>query len=179
MAVTYTYSGSLNYNFNATVTFGGDQGGNQQGTFSPTIISFGTSGGSAPTLSGFVKGSVNATTGTANLRLAHATNVFVSCGGTATYSDGFTVAGSKVKLLAFQNNDTTASITIVSATANGFTLMSTTASSLAPLLPGGIHTFYFPSGWPSGGLTAGTNDQLGILADVGSPSLTVLVCYGP
>jgi hypothetical protein len=177
MAVTYVFAGSLQINSGAQVTFSGDQTGIPQTAFNSTIT-FAATGGTAPVIAGFVKASVNASTVSTNILLAHATNILTNFSGTAVYSDGFTVAGQKVKELIIINNDATNNITVGTPSANSFPIIAATNQSLAVLHPGGLFVFYDPTGFPSGGLTTGTNDAISVISSAGTPNFTVMVKYG-
>lgn len=180
MAVTYTFSGSAQFNIQAQVAFGGDQAGQQSVSFNPGIITFAASGGTAPTMTGFVAGTANATTATLNLLLAHATNILNAFTATAVYSDGFTVAGSKVKYLCIKNTDAANTLTIKTpVTAIQFPVIQATAQSFAALNPGGIFQWYDPTGLPSTGLTTGTNDALTLVSNSGTCGFSVMVIFGP
>jgi hypothetical protein len=176
MSVTYTFSGSLQITASAKDDFGGDWKGSESIARNLSLV-FAASGGAAPTISGFVTGVVTTSTTPANLLLAHATNIFTNLTGTATYSTGFTVAGSKVKFLLFENLDTTDSITISTPAANGFPIIQQASKDLRTLAPADVYLFYMKAG--SAALTTGSNDALALVASANTPTMQVTVFYGP
>jgi hypothetical protein len=176
MSITRTFSGSLDINAVAKDTLSGDIAGTES-IVRALSIAFAASGGSAPTISGFITGAVATSTTPADLLLAHATNIFVNFGGTATYSTGFTVAGSKVKLLLLENLDTTNSITVTTPHLHSFPIIQAADQSLRDLGPGDVYLFFAKAG--SAALTTGSNDALTLVSSAGTPQLQVSVLYGP
>lgn len=174
MATTATYSGSLNINAQANAALSVDQLGS---SYVQDLISitFAASGGTAPTISGFFRGVAVCAAG--DWLLAHATDPLQSMGD-ATYSTGFTVASSKLKLLLVQNLDSTNTITIIQGAINGLTIFDA-ASHGVKIGPGGIWLFYDKAGSLSGALTTGSNDKLTISVSAGSPNAQVSCYYGP
>lgn len=177
MAQTNTYSGALTILAQGKNTLGGDTSGEQKGTVNKSIT-FSASGGSAPTISGFFSATATLNGSAANLLLAHATNPFTNLNaGTVTYSDGFTVASSKLKLLIFENLDNSIAITIGTPSANRFELIQANSQSLRALAAGDIFMFYMKAG--SAALTTGSNDAIALTPASGSPTLQVSAFYGP
>lgn len=172
MATTTVYSAALSLKALARAAFSGDSTGGR--TIEETLnLTFAAAGGSDPTISGFLKGTVTVAAG--DLLLAHATDPFQAMGD-AGYSDGFTVAGSKIKLLIIRNSDATRSITVARAAANGLPIFDTAGDSVT-IPPGGVFLFYLPTG--TAALTTGSNDALTLTPSAGNPTAEVTVFYGP
>lgn len=173
MALTTTYSGSLSLAIALRSAFGGDYSGGQEAE-ERLSVTFAAAGGTAPTLSGFLMGTADAAAG--DWLLAHATDPFQGMGD-ATYSAGFTVAGTKLKLLYIKNEDATNSVTIIRGAANGLPIFAAAGDGLT-ILPGGVLLLYDPAGLTAA-LTTTSNDKLTLSVSGGSPDLTVLCGYGP
>jgi hypothetical protein len=171
--MAYTYSGSLSIGMDVLVTASGDPiSGNMKlaEVFSAVLAA---SGGTAPTVSGFLAGTFVAAAG--DLLLAHATDPLGSM-GSETYSAGFTVASSKLKVLAIRNNDATNTVTIVRAAANGLPIFAA-AGDGTTLDAGGFFLWHNKAG--TAALTTGSNDALTISVGGGTPSCDIVAIYGP
>lgn len=172
MATTATYSANLDLGGSAQALLGGDRSGTEVDKFRE-IIAWAAAGGSAPTISGFFKGV--ATVAAGDWLLAHATDPLGTMGD-ATYSEGFVVAGSKLKLLMIKNLSTTDSITVARGAANGLPIFDAAGDSVT-LAPGDIFLFYKKAG--TAALTTGSNDKLTLTPSAGSPTCDVRAWYGP
>lgn len=172
MATTTTYSGTTSISVAMRNALSGELTGEENAIFS-AALTFAAAGGTAPTLSGFFKGTATCAAG--DWLLAHATDPLQSQ-GSATYSQGFTVASSKLKLLVVKNEDSTNSITIARGSTNGLPIFDA-ASDAITLAPGDIFLYYKQAG--TAALTTGSNDKLTISVSGGSPTATVLAAYGP
>lgn len=172
MALTTTLSGSATLQATAKSLYSGDRAGEETVSFSD-LLTFAASGGDAPTISGFFKGTATCAAG--DWLLAHATDPLGAMGD-AGYNQGFTVASSKLKLLYIKNLDSTNSITIARGATNGLPLFDTANDSIT-LAPGDIFIFYKKAG--TAALTSGSNDKLTIAVSAGSPTCTVIALYGP
>jgi hypothetical protein len=173
LAITTTYSGSLALQIALRAAYSGDREGGEEAKIA-LAIAFAAAGGTAPTLSGFLKGTVTAAAG--DLLLAHATDPLQGMGD-ARYTEGFAVAGTKLKLFFFQNNDPTNSVTIIRGAANGLPIFAAAGDGLT-VLPGGVVFLYDPAGLTAA-LVSGTNDKATLAVSAGAPSCTLLAGYGP
>lgn len=172
MATTYTYGGS------AEITVSGQASASADltGTISASLtaaLEFAAAGGTAPTVSGFLRGDGIAAAG--DLLLAHATDPLQGMGDSG-YSPGFTVAGSKLKLLMITNTDSTNSITITRKTAAGLPIFDADGDAIT-LAPGDVFFFYKQAG--TAALTTTTNDGLTISVSGGAPTFSLIALYGP
>lgn len=172
MAVTTTFSGSANIAIEGLATFSVDRTGAQRATINKALT-FAASGGSAPTISGFLYGTLTCSAG--DILLAHATDPFQGMGD-ADYSPGFTVASSKLKLLYFENTDSTNTITIARKTTNGLPIFNAADDALT-LAAGDVFLYFKRAG--TAALTTGSNDALTISVGAGSPTMIACVLYGP
>lgn len=172
MATTVVYSGSLKVQADARAAFSVDTLG---GRSVQQLIEklFAAAGGEAPTLSGFLRGTLAVSVG--DILLAHATDPFQAMGDSA-YSDGFTVAGSRLKLLLCENKDGTNSVQIARGSTNGLPIF-VAAGDGVDVGPGGAFLWYHPTGTAT--LTTGSNDKLTLTPSAGSPSMEVVAFYGP
>jgi hypothetical protein len=153
--------------------YSGDRDGGEEAR-AALSVAFAPTGGTAPTLSGFLKGTVAAAAG--DLLLAHATDPLQGMGD-ARYSEGFAVAGTKLKLLFIQNNDPTNSVTIIRGAANGLPIFAAAGDGLT-ILPGGVLFLYDPAGLTAA-LVSGSNDKLTASVSGGTPSCEIICGYGP
>jgi hypothetical protein len=96
--------------------------------------------------------------------------------GDAAYSEGFTVAGSKLKFLLIENLDATQTITVIQGAAAGLPIFAAAGDGVA-IAPGGIHMFYNPAG--TAALTTTSNDKLTVSVSGGSPTFRLVAAYGP
>lgn len=172
MANTNSYRGSSSLSFQASASFSGDTQGSRTGAWAFTRT-YSPAGGDSPTISGFVRGTITVAAG--DLLLAHASDPFQGMGD-ATYSDGFTVAGTKIKAIAFRNCSDSLSITIARGAANGLPIFDAAGDAIT-LPPLGCFVLEFPSG--TAALTTGSNDKLTLAPSSGSPTMEILVIYGP
>jgi hypothetical protein len=134
---------------------------------------FAAAGGTAPTLSGFLKGIL--TTAAGDILLAHATDPFQSM-GSAEYSPGFTVASSKLKLLVIRNTHASISFAVARKSTNGLPIFDA-ASDAVTVTAGGCFVYYNPAG--TAALTTGSNDALTITPVSGNPTAVLSAFYGP
>ena len=172
MAVTTTYSGTVQLAINFNCAFSGDRDGSEAAAYR-LLTTFAASGGTAPTISGFLKGTITAAAG--DILLAHATDPLQSMGD-AGYSEGFTVASTKLKFLYIENLDTTNTITISRGTTNGLPIFNA-ADDAITLAAGDFFCYYKKAG--TAALTTGSNDKLTIAVGGGSPTATIIAAYGP
>lgn len=168
-ATTYTFSGKYNMTLEGKLLFGGDKAGEEKVTATQGIS---LTPSTAPTITGFLKGTFSVSGGT-DLLLAHATDPLQGAGD-AQYSSGFTVAGSKIKLLYIEVL-TGAILTVARASSNGLTLLSA-ASDAIPLTIGDILQIYRKAGGDA--LTTGSNDALTLTPSAGTITGTIVVLYG-
>ncbi len=173
MATTYSYSGSLLFTLLASVAFSGETTGTQQSKKQLTIT-FDPSGGDAPTISGFLSGSLSFS-GSVDMLLADPTDP-TQAAGTAAYSPGFTVAGSKIKAFYLRNTSTTASITIARGAANGVPIFDA-ASDAITIPAGGMIYIEYRAG--TAALTTTSNDKLTRTSSSGTATADMVVIYGP
>ena len=173
MAITTALSGSAVLQLLFRAAYSGDRGGGEEMEKRLSVV-FAAAGGAAPTISGFVGGTIVAAAG--DLLLAHATDPFQAM-GSARYSEGFAVAGTKLKGFFFQNNDAAETVTIVRGAANGLPIFLAAGDGLT-VGPGAHLWLYNPLGLTAA-LTTGSNDKLTISVSGGTPSCDVIAVYGP
>lgn len=171
--MAYTYEGSLGLFLNATATADGDPVSGVHKLAQSLEAALAASGGTAPTISGFLAGEIVAAAG--DLLLAHDTDPFQGM-GSSTYSAGFSPASSKIKALFIKNTDATNTITIARAASNGLPVFDTAGDSIT--LAAGDCFFYFKKAGTAA-LTTGSNDALTISVGGGAPTADVVVIYGP
>ena len=172
MALTTTLSGNATLQANFKSVFSVDRSGEETVGFSD-LLTFAAAGGDAPTISGFFKGTATCAAG--DWLLAHATDPLQSMGD-AGYSEGFTVASTKLKFLYIENLDTTNTITISRGTTNGLPIFNA-ADDAITLAAGDFFCYYKKAG--TAALTTGSNDKLTIAVGGGSPTATIIAAYGP
>jgi hypothetical protein len=170
MSTTYTPSGALNIQGNAAVQASGDQAG-QIRAAQAVAITYSAPGGMAPTISGYLAGTISPSTGTTYL-LAAATAPF------GAYSPGLVPNGLKVKEMWIQNLDPTNAVTVARAASDGLPFLSG-ASDGVVVQPGGLYLWTDPTGATIGALSTGVNDAMVVTPAAGSPSVFVVVKYGP
>ena len=175
MAVATTMSGSLALSLLAQAAYGTDWGGSATAKQVDTIT-FAASGGTDPTLAGYLKGT-GSISGAVDMLLAHATDPFQGAGD-ATYSTGYAPTGvGKIKAIYVQN--TTAAgggnLTLARGAANGCPIFDTAGDSVT-LPPGGIMLLYFKTG--TAVLTTTSNDKLVATPSTGTVTFEMLVIYG-
>lgn len=172
MATTETYSGSADIAFRAAAAFTGDQSGSQSAS-STITLAYAASGGDAPTISGFIKGTLTVASA-ADIELAHATDPFLTFGD-AEYSSGFAATGSKLKTLIIRNTGTTGSCVISRTATTGLPIFQADGDAVN-LDPGDIFVFHKKTG--TAALTNDTNDHL-TLTPTGTATLELMAIYGP
>ena len=172
MALTTTLSGSATLQASFKSVFSVDRAGEESVAFSD-LLTFAASGGDAPTISGFFKGTATCAAG--DWLLAHASDPLGTMGD-AGYNQGFTVAGAKLKLLYIKNLDATNSITVARGAAAGLPIFDAASDSIT-LAPGDIFIYYKKAG--TAAITTTVNDKLTISVSAGSPTCTVIAAYGP
>lgn len=171
MATTRAYSGtwrsSLLLQILATIDASGGEAVNKQDS-----VTFAASGGTAPTITGWLNGALSVT-GAITLLLAHATDPLQGAGD-ATYSPGFTVAGSKPKLLRIVNTHASASL-VVSRPVNGFPFPDAQGDAIT-IPAGGKIMMEWPAGLAT--LSTGSNDALTLTPSTGTVTGEITVVYG-
>lgn len=173
MAITTALSGSFLLQILLRSAYSGDRSGGEDAE-KRLSVTFTPAGGADPTLSGFLSGTVTAAAG--DLLLAHATDPFQSMGD-SEYSQGFTVAGTKLKLLYLENTDDAETVTVLRGAANGLPVFAA-AGDGRTLGPGEVMLLYNPVGL-TGALTTGSNDKLTLAVSGGTPALLAIAGYGP
>lgn len=168
MSTTRTHSGTLKIDSVARVMQTGDEEGTLEGRHLKNVT-YSAAGGSAPTISGYLVGTVSPAIGTDYL-LAAATAPF------GAYAPGFVVAGTKIKEIIFYNTDTTYSVVVARKAANGAPILDATLDSVT-LQPGAQFVLTFPAG--TAALTTGSNDGITLTPSGGTPAVFILVKYGP
>lgn len=170
--MSYTYSGNLGISIGSQALADAGYSGSISLIESLAVI-FSAAGGTAPTLSGFVKGSIVVASG--DILMAHASDPFQSM-GSAEWSPGFIPASSKLKLLYIKNTHASLSITIARAASNGLPVFDAASDALT-LGPGDVFLWTKQAG--TAALTTGSNDALTLTPSSGSPTATVVALYGP
>jgi hypothetical protein len=170
--VAYTYAGTLTVALTGTATASGDPVSGVHSLAESLTATFAASGGSAPTITGFLAGSITAAAG--DLLLAHDTDPFQGMGSEG-YSAGFSPASSKIKAIYIKNTDSTNTITIARKATNGLPIFDA-ASDAITLAAGDCFFYYKKAG--TAALTTGSNDGLTISVGGGSPTADVVVIYG-
>lgn len=171
--MSYAYSGSIGLFINGLVTASGDPISGNMRLAEALEATLAASGGSAPTISGFLAGEITAAAG--DILLAHDTDPFQSM-GSATYSAGFSPASSKIKVIYFENTDDTNTITIARKATNGLPIFAAAEDAMT-LAAGDARFFYFKAG--TAALTTGSNDALTLSVGAGTPTMNIVVIYGP
>ncbi len=171
MSTVYTFTGSANVVVSLRDTISGDVTGSISASVSKALR-FAASGADA-VITGFFQGTATCAAG--DWLLAHATDPLGSM-GSAEYSPGFTVAGSKLKLLYIENMDDTRTITVARRATAGLAIFDTAGDSVT-IQPGGCRLWYDPTGLTAA-LTTTSNDGLTIAVSGGTPTATVLAMYG-
>ncbi len=174
MAGTATYGGTFALDITATATLGTDWAGGQRIPSIANAITLAAAGGTAPTISGWLYGTVTLTEA-ATLLLAHATDPFAGAGDSG-YCLGFTVASSKLKILYIKNTSATQTIAVARAAANGLTVFDA-ASDAITLAAGDIMCWYKPAG--TAALTTGSNDGLTLTPSLTGATAIICAIYGP
>lgn len=170
--MAYTYAGTISLALNATATASGDPVAGVHTLAESLFAILAPSGGSAPTITGYLAGSITAAAG--DLLLAHDTDPFQGMGSEA-YSAGFSPASAKIKAIYFKNTDSTNTITIARGNTNGLPIFNA-ADDAITLAAGDCFFYYKKAG--TAALTTGSNDKLTISVGAGSPTADVVVIYG-
>lgn len=173
MATTAAYSGNLNLTLEARNVFSVDSLGGRSIKEAQAIV-LAAAGGSAPTISGWLNGSL-AINAAGDILLAHASDPFQGLGD-AAYSDGFAPAGAKIKALLIVNTSATQNLAVARAALNGLTLFDG-ASDAVTLAPGDVLLIYRKAGGDA--LTTGSNDGLTLTPSATGATADVTVIYGP
>ncbi len=174
MAGTGAYTGVLGLTVTGRNTLGGDWAGVQQIPTIADAINFAAAGGSAPTISGWLYGTVTLTEAV-TLLLAHATDPFQGAGD-SLYSLGFTVASSKLKLLYIKNTSESQTIAVARGATNGLPIFDA-ASDAITLAVGDILCLYKKAG--TAALTTGSNDGLTLTPSLTGATAIICAVYGP
>lgn len=169
---SYSYGGSMDLRVQAQQILSGNYENGPVARDS-LLRTWAAAGGTAPTISGFLRSSVTVAAG--NWLLAHATDPFQSMGAD-TYPSGFDPAGTKLKLLLIRNTDSTQTVTVAQAASNGLPIFAAAGDGV-PIPPGGCYLWYSPAG--TAALTTGSNDALTLSVSGGSPVVEVTAFYGP
>lgn len=174
MAITTTYTGTFTLDMLANAALTGDAAGNYRLPALAKAVTFAAAGGTAPTIAGFMYG-IGTFTGVTHILLAHATDPLQGAGDCG-YSLGFTVAGSKLKLLYIENTHATITLRVAREATLGLPIF-VAGSDAVDLPPGGIFCLHFPAG--TAALTTGSNDGLAVTpTDTGCTALFIAL-YGP
>lgn len=172
MATTTSYSGETLLQHEYRVNFSADSEGSRVARVTDRLT-WAATGGTGPTLSGWLKGTFTPAAG--DILLAHATDPLQGMGD-SVYSDGFTVAGSKVKGIWLRNNDATQSFTVARGALNGADIFDAAGDSIT-LAPGNQLWLFFKAG--KSALTTGSNDKLTIsVTGAHTTASDILVIYG-
>lgn len=176
MATTRTQSGTLQVFPKFRVALSGDaQGGAETLDSLRLSQTWNADGIGDPDFVGWVYGTLTVTAG--DILLAHASDPFGTMGD-ATYSDGLTVAGKKLKALYLYSPATNvANITVARKATNGLTVFLAASDGLT-LTPGGVWLWTDPVGSVTGALATGSNDALTLTPSAGTPTLYLLAVYG-
>jgi hypothetical protein len=174
MATTTAYSGTTSIIQTLTCVLSGEKTGSENAQISKNLT-WAAAGGTAPTISGWLIGTGTAAAG--DLLLAHATDPLQGMGD-ATYSEGFTVASTKLKGLYLENLSTTAGqdITIIRGAANGLPIFAAAGDGIT-LAPGDFIYLFIKAG--TAALTTTSNDKLTLSVAAGSPTFRLVAAYGP
>lgn len=174
MADTTALSGSTSLTQQLTAALSGEKTGSEVARIAKTLT-WAAAGGTAPTLSGFFIGTGTAAAG--DILLAHASDPLQGQ-GSATYSSGFVVAGTKLKSIYIENLSTTAGqdITFARGAAAGLPIFDTAGDSVT-LAPGDFIYLFKKAG--TAALSTTVNDKITISVAAGSPTYRIVVCYGP
>ncbi len=174
-ADTYTLAAQLDL----TATFSAVASGDNTGNLSASIIqslTFDVDGGTVPTVSAWVHGTVVAAAG--NWLIADP-DPFQSQGNAVFQPPLFAMSTThKLKFLYVANNDGTYAVTMINGASAGTTIFDGTASHGNKIEPGGFFLDYDPAGIKSGALTTTTNDKITLSVAGGTPSLEVLMGFG-
>ena len=171
MAVTRAVTGEYAQSLIMRTSLTGDRTGGDRGEVSKNITF--NSAVTAPISTGYMVGAFTAAAG--DWELAHADDPLGAMGD-AAYSDGFTVAGTKIKYIRVENTDSTNSITLTRTVATGLTLFLAAADDAITIPAGGVFEFYAPAGGDA--LTNDTNDHLTVSVSAGAPTGKIFVVYG-
>jgi hypothetical protein len=176
MAASYSYSGSFNLKIEGRAAGSGDVGGSltipSGASFSFT---FDPAGGDAPTMSGWLYGTLTVANG--DILIAHATDPFQGMGD-ALYAAGFLPSGAaKLKILHIRNTGASGVFNVARAAANGAPVFKAASDGSADLDPGDHWQFYKKAGTAT--ITSGSNDALTFAVVSGSPTAEFLAIYGP
>lgn len=172
MANTNTLSGNTSLTIEGTNTISGDTSGSRKASVSKTLT-WAASGGTAPTITGFFKGTATCAAGNWTFSAADPLGSM----GDAAWSDGYTPTAGKIKLLYVENTDSTNTITITrgaTTTGDAFSHILAAGDGLF-LAAGDFVALYKKAGGPT--VTA-SNDILTIAVGAGSPTATVLCLSG-
>lgn len=173
MATTNTYSGNVSLTGELRTAYSVDSTGGRSAKFTESLV-FDPAGGDAPTISGYLNGTL-ALSGAVDCLLAAASDPLQGAGD-AAYSDGFSPAGAKIKLLRIKCTDATHGFTVARKATNGVDLFEA-ASDAVRLMPGDVLLLYRKAG--GGALSTGSNDGLTLTPLSGSPTGEITVVYGP
>lgn len=173
MATTYSYAGESRIEYELRAAFAGDSEGGRVARIAHRTL-WSAAGGSVPTISGWLKGTFTAAAG--DLLLAHATDPLQGMGD-SIYSDGFTVAGSKLKALYIRNGDAAQSMTILRGALLGLPIFVNPSDGIT-IQPGGRVWLEFPTGTDA--LASGGNDKLEVtVSGAHTAASDILAIYGP
>lgn len=172
MSVTRTTSGTLSLKTLLGTLVTGDWGGGEA-LNSAITITLAATGGAAPTVTGWMKGTLSLS-GAVTLLLAHATDPLQGAGD-ATYSPGLTVASSKLKGLIIKVDSSSGGNLTIERPANPLPIFNALGDALT-LDPGGMFVFFLEDG--TAALTTGSNDALLITPSAGTVTGTIIALYG-
>lgn len=171
MSTSYAYDGHIDIDILLRTLLTGDVAGNLGSKQRDNLLLRATGG--AASITGYVYGDITVSAG--DILLAHATDPFQAMGA-SSYSPGFTVAGSKLKLIYVKNTSPTAlSFSLARKSTNGLPIFDA-ASDAVTLAQDDIFFRFIPAG--TAALTTGSNDGLTLTPVSGSPTARVIVAYG-
>jgi hypothetical protein len=172
MSVTAADIGSsLISNPSFRLQFSGDKSG--QETFDdPLSVTFAGSGGTAPTYTAVLKGTISIS-GATDYLLAAATAPFGS------YSTGAAVSGVlKLKYLRIRHSSGSGNLLIARGAANGLAIFAAASDGIT-IGPTGLFEWYDRDGGITGVLTTTSNDKLTLTPSAGTVGAVILAAYGP
>lgn len=172
MSTAYAVTGNSVLSQSAQGVASGDSTGGPQ-LSETTNISFAATGGTAPTMDGWLNGNLVAAAG--DILLAHATDPLGAMGDSTYSPPGYAVAGKKIKEIRFKNNDSTQSVTIISKASVGAPIFAALGDGIV-LLPGASYYMNWPAG--TAAMTTGANDALTLAVTGGTPDVEITVRYG-
>lgn len=173
MAKTVTYSGEIVIKGLVKMALSGDAVGDERAV-QEWLYTLAAAGGTAPTISGVLCTSFTVDTSGAIL-IAHATDPTQGF-GSATYSQGFAPAGTKVKAIGIKNTGATNSLVVTRTASVGFALFDAAADAMT-IAPGDCFFRTYKAG--SAALSTGSNDSITLAPSADTTTCALIVIYGP